>query len=229
MTKGGPQQRHVAIALPHLPGGLQLLGHGIYAAALTVVLLAILAGPSRFAQFHFLERPGALPMRKARDRRGRGSWGRVVDPAAGLYAFWTAFHPPEGSRRGSRFLLRSPSTTSAHAWDARAFRGAISLNSFPARDDGAGYYRNWSSATLAALRLSRASNSRARGLSHFALVLVQLMIMPDVLIVENYRTLGKIGLLDSIPAIGLPYVASAFGIFLPAASFSRTIPAARAR
>ena len=48
----------------------------------------------------------------------------------------------------------------------------------------------------------------------FALVLVQLMIMPDVLIVENYRTLGRMGILDSIPAIGLPYMASAFGIFL---------------
>ena len=29
MTKGGPQQRHLPAALPHLPGGLQLLGHGL--------------------------------------------------------------------------------------------------------------------------------------------------------------------------------------------------------
>ena len=49
------------------------------------------------------------------------------------------------------------------------------------------------------------------------------MIMPDVLIVENYRTLGKIGLLDSIPPIGLPYIASAFGIFLLRQAF-KTIP-----
>src|SRR6185312_14834024 len=48
----------------------------------------------------------------------------------------------------------------------------------------------------------------------FALVLLQLMIMPDVLIVENYRVIGKLGLLDTIPAIALPYLASAFGIFL---------------
>jgi sn-glycerol 3-phosphate transport system permease protein len=41
-----------------------------------------------------------------------------------------------------------------------------------------------------------------------------LMIMPDVLIVENYRMIGKLGLLDTIPAIALPYLASAFGIFL---------------
>ena len=48
----------------------------------------------------------------------------------------------------------------------------------------------------------------------FALVLAQLMIMPDVLIVENYKTMGQLGILDSIPAIALPYVASAFGVFL---------------
>ena len=57
----------------------------------------------------------------------------------------------------------------------------------------------------------------------FVLVLVQLMIMPDVLIVENYRTLGKLGILDSIQAIGLPYMASAFGIFLLRQTF-KTIP-----
>ena len=35
----------------------------------------------------------------------------------------------------------------------------------------------------------------------FVLVLLQLMIMPDVLIVENYRTMSRLGILDSIPAI----------------------------
>src|SRR5205085_12446448 len=38
----------------------------------------------------------------------------------------------------------------------------------------------------------------------FALVLLQLMIMPDVLIVENYRTMSRLGIIDSIPAIALP-------------------------
>jgi len=54
-------------------------------------------------------------------------------------------------------------------------------------------------------------------------VLVQLMIMPDVLLVENYRTMSRLGILDSIPAIGLPYMASAFGIFLLRQAF-KTIP-----
>jgi sn-glycerol 3-phosphate transport system permease protein len=57
----------------------------------------------------------------------------------------------------------------------------------------------------------------------FALVLVQLMIMPEVLIVENYSTMSKIGLVDTISGIGLPYMASAFGIFLLRQSF-KTIP-----
>jgi sn-glycerol 3-phosphate transport system permease protein len=49
------------------------------------------------------------------------------------------------------------------------------------------------------------------------------MIMPDVLIVENYKTMSRLGILDSIPAIGLPYVASAFGIFLLRQTF-KTVP-----
>jgi sn-glycerol 3-phosphate transport system permease protein len=57
----------------------------------------------------------------------------------------------------------------------------------------------------------------------FALVLAQLMIMPDVLIVENYKTMSKLGILDSIPAIALPYVASAFGIFLLRQTF-KSVP-----
>ncbi len=48
----------------------------------------------------------------------------------------------------------------------------------------------------------------------FALVLVQLMITPEILIVENYGTLARFDLIDTILGIGLPYMASAFGIFL---------------
>jgi sn-glycerol 3-phosphate transport system permease protein len=52
---------------------------------------------------------------------------------------------------------------------------------------------------------------------------MQLMIMPDVLIVENYRTMRHLGLVDTILAIGLPYMASAFGIFLLRQAF-RQVP-----
>src|SRR5207253_484766 len=57
----------------------------------------------------------------------------------------------------------------------------------------------------------------------FLLVLVQLMIMPDVLIVQNYRTMSALGVLDTVFAIGLPYMASAFGIFLLRQTF-KTVP-----
>ena len=69
---------------------------------------------------------------------------------------------------------------------------------------------------------SRASNFRGTELL-FALVLVQLMIMPDVLMVENYRTMAALGLVDTILAIALPYLASAFGIFLLRQTFL-TVP-----
>jgi sn-glycerol 3-phosphate transport system permease protein len=55
------------------------------------------------------------------------------------------------------------------------------------------------------------------------LVLLQLMIMPDVLIVENYRTMHMLGLVDTIAAMALPYMASAFGIFLMRQAF-KTVP-----
>lgn len=48
----------------------------------------------------------------------------------------------------------------------------------------------------------------------FALVLVQLIIMPDILLVEHYKTMRKLGLIDTLFGIGLPYFASAFAIFL---------------
>ena len=49
------------------------------------------------------------------------------------------------------------------------------------------------------------------------------MVMPDVLLVENYRTLVKLHLADTILAIALPYLGSAFGIFLLRQTFL-TIP-----
>ena len=57
----------------------------------------------------------------------------------------------------------------------------------------------------------------------FALVLIQFMITPDVLMVENYRTIGALGLVDSLLGIALPYLGSAFGIFLLRQAF-RTVP-----
>jgi sn-glycerol 3-phosphate transport system permease protein len=66
--------------------------------------------------------------------------------------------------------------------------------------------------TLAAYAFAR-YEFRGRGVL-FALVLMQLMVMPDILLVENYKTMSRLGLVDTLLAIGLPYFASAFAIFL---------------
>jgi len=125
-----------------------------------------------------------------------------------LYAFWTAFHPAEFS---TRFSLMAPLTLDnfARAWSAapfaRYFLNTVILVSTVL------------AAQLVLVTLAAYSFARfefpGRDLL-FALVLVQLMIMPDVLIVENYKTMAALGLKDTILAIGLPYMASAFGIFL---------------
>ena len=47
------------------------------------------------------------------------------------------------------------------------------------------------------------------------------MIMPDVLIVQNYLTTSRLGLVDTILGIGLPYMGSAFGIFLLRQAFKQ--------
>ena len=133
------------------------------------------------------------------------------------YAVWTAFHPGEYS---ARFSLTAPLTLEnfRRAWAAAPFARYF-LNSFVLVTGVlAGQLVV---CTLAAYAFARYEFS-GKGVL-FALVLVQLMIMPDVLLVENYRTLSRMGILDSITAIGLPYVASAFGIFLLRQAF-KSVP-----
>jgi ABC-type glycerol-3-phosphate transport system permease component len=55
----------------------------------------------------------------------------------------------------------------------------------------------------------------------FYLVLLQLFILPEVLIVENYQIVSRLGLFDTILGIGAPYIASAFGIFLLRQAFKQ--------
>jgi sn-glycerol 3-phosphate transport system permease protein len=133
------------------------------------------------------------------------------------YAFWTAFHAPEFS---TRFVLDAPLTLDnfRRAWAAAPFARYF-LNSFLLVTGVlAGQLVVCTLAAYAFARYEFAGKSLL-----FSLVLVQLMIMPDVLLVENYKTLARLGILDSITAIGLPYVASAFGIFLLRQAF-RTVP-----
>ena len=125
-----------------------------------------------------------------------------------LYAVWTAFHPSEFS---AKFVLSAPLTLEnfERAWFAAPF---------------ARYFFNTTVlvtmilaaqlvlCTLAAYAFVR-YEFRGKNIL-FALVLVQLMIMPDILLVENYKTMSKLGLIDTLLGIGLPYFASAFAIFL---------------
>jgi len=134
-----------------------------------------------------------------------------------IYALWTAFHPAEFS---TRFDLLAPLTLNnfAQAWNAAPFARYF-LNTFLLVT--LILVCQTVLCTLAAYAFARFEFA-GRNIA-FALVLVQLMIMPDVLIVENYRTMTLIGLVDSIPAIALPYMASAFGIFLLRQTF-KTVP-----
>jgi sn-glycerol 3-phosphate transport system permease protein len=134
-----------------------------------------------------------------------------------LYAFWTAFHAPEYS---TRFAITAPLTLENfhRAWDAAPFARYFA-NSFMLVTMV--LVAQLVLCTLAAYAFARYEFPGKE--AAFLLVLVQLMIMPDVLIVENYRTMARLGILDSVTAIGLPYMASAFGIFLLRQTF-KTIP-----
>jgi sn-glycerol 3-phosphate transport system permease protein len=57
----------------------------------------------------------------------------------------------------------------------------------------------------------------------FILVLLQLFILPEVLIVENYAMVARLGMFDTVFGIGVPYWASAFGIFLMRQAF-KSVP-----
>jgi sn-glycerol 3-phosphate transport system permease protein len=134
-----------------------------------------------------------------------------------LYAFWTAFH---SSQYAAHLDLFAPLTLQnfVKAWAAAPFARYF-LNSFILVTSILAAQLVLS--TLAAFAFARFAFWGRDAL--FALVLVQLMVMPDVLIVENYRTMRGLGLVDSILGIGLPYMASAFGIFLLRQTF-KTVP-----
>lgn len=133
------------------------------------------------------------------------------------YAVWAAFHPAEYT---TRFVLTAPLTLDnfTRAWAAAPFARYF-LNTFILVTLILAFQIVL--GTLAAYALAR-QDFWGRDIA-FVLILAQLMIMPDALIVENYRTLAKLNLIDTIPAIALPYIASAFGIFLLRQTF-KTVP-----
>lgn len=137
-----------------------------------------------------------------------------ISPLA--YAFWAAFH---GSEYATRFDLFTPLTL-------ENFREAMSqapflryaLNTFILVT--AVVIGQFIVCTLAAYAFARYDFAGSN--IAFALVLVQLMVTPEILIVENYATMANLGFVDTITGIGLPYIASAFGIFLLRQAFKST-------
>lgn len=133
------------------------------------------------------------------------------------YAVWAAFHP---SAYATRFDLFAPLTLQNFraAWEAAPFaRYFVNTFLLVTMILAAQFVLS----TMAAYAFARMAFP-GRELMFF-LVLLQLMIMPDVLIVENYRLMSWLGVRDTIFAIGLPYFASAFGIFLLRQTF-KTVP-----
>jgi sn-glycerol 3-phosphate transport system permease protein len=134
-----------------------------------------------------------------------------------VYAFWAAFH---ASEYAIHFDLLAPLTLDN-------FREALSqapflrygINTFILVTMLLG--AQLVVCTLAAYAFARYDFAGSN--IAFALVLVQLMITPEILIVENYSTLAELSLVDTIVGIGLPYMASAFGIFLLRQAF-KSVP-----
>ena len=134
-----------------------------------------------------------------------------------LYAVWSAIHPTEFS---ARFDLLAPLTTDnfSKAWNAAPFPRYFLNTSALVLAILAGQIVLCTLAAYAFARFEFPGKDFA-----FALVLVQLLVMPDVVLVENYRTMHRLGLVDTLSAMALPYMASAFGIFLLRQTF-KTVP-----
>ncbi len=132
-----------------------------------------------------------------------------------IYAFWAAFHPPGYA---VRFDIGAPLTLAnfIEAWKTAPFARYF-INTI--------LYTTMTTAlqfvlcTLAAYSFA-CYDWKGKDLV-FSLILIQLMVMPDQLLVVNYQTMSALNLVDTIPAISLPYIASAFGVFLLRQNFKQ--------
>ncbi len=134
-----------------------------------------------------------------------------------LYAFWAAFHPSEYVASFGLFL---PLTLEnfRETWQQAPF-AQYYLNTFLLVTSIVAL--QFIVCTLAGYAFARFPIPGKDFL--FMLVLIQLFVFPEVLIVENYQIASSLGVVDTIMGIGLPYIASAFGIFLLRQTF-KTIP-----
>jgi sn-glycerol 3-phosphate transport system permease protein len=133
------------------------------------------------------------------------------------YAVWTAIHP---SAYEANFELFAPLTTEnfVKAWDAAPFRALLSQHLHSGDDDPGGSVLPVHLAAFAFARFEFPGRTYC-----LLWCCCSLLVMPDILMVENYQTMRLLNLVDTIPAIALPYIASGFGIFLLRQTFM-TIP-----
>ena len=157
---------------------------------------------------------------------GTASRGQALENAAALllaglwilplvYAVWAAFHPPEYA---TRFDFWAPLSLEnfRRAWAVAPFARYIVNTVMLVTLVLAAQFALCTLAGYAFARFEFPGRNVA-----FALVLVQILIMPEVLLVENYVTMSRLDLVDTVFAIGLPYMASAFGIFLLRQTFKQ--------
>ena len=145
-----------------------------------------------------------------------GAWMlAVIWIAPLLFACWAAFHHPEAAMRfdwhaawgGDNFV---------HAWTAAPWLRYF-LNTFLLV--GLILIGQLILCTLAGFAFARFAFPGKNII--FLLVLLQLFILPEILIVENYAMVSRLGLFDTLFGIGVPYMASAFGIFLLRQAFKQ--------
>ena len=152
-----------------------------------------------------------------------------------LYAVWAAIHP---ATYATRFVPLAPLTAAnfVTAWSAAPFPRYLLNTVLLVTGILAAQFVLCTPAAYAFARM----RFRGREVA-FALVLIQLMVAPEVLLVANTipgialpylgsafgttsrcrtlarpsaSTVARLGLVDTIPGIALPYLGSAFGIFL---------------
>jgi sn-glycerol 3-phosphate transport system permease protein len=134
-----------------------------------------------------------------------------------LYAFWAAFHAPEYA---THFELFAPLTLeNFREVMSQAPFSRYALNTFLVVSFLLPLQLVVSTLAAYAFAKFKFAGSNVA----FVLVLVQLMITPEILIVQNYGTLADLKMVDTIAGIGLPYIASAFCIFLLRQTF-KSIP-----
>lgn len=132
-----------------------------------------------------------------------------------LYACWTAFREPSATFSLSLYSGWTMDNI-ASAWERAPWliymRNTMLLVSSI-------LIGQFVLCTLAAYAFAR-FEFRGKGVL-FSLVLLQLFILPEVLIVENYAMVARLGWSDSVWGMGVPYMASAFGVFLLRQAFKQ--------